>query len=108
MTDNHVSIHIHSSLSDIDAGKWNVLVTGQQPFLKHEFLTAMETHGCVDEYFGWRPAHIGIYQDQRPVAAMPLYRKLNSYGEFVFDHTWQEAWRWVGLSYFPKLVSVIL
>ena len=107
MTDRDLVVRVHAGLNEINAAEWNALVTENHPFLKHEFLAAMETHGCVGEHFGWLPMHLALYRQDRLVAAMPLYRKLNSYGEFVFDHAWEEAWQRVGLSYFPKLVSAI-
>ena len=97
----------HHRLNEISPGAWNALVPQRHPFLRHEFLNAMETHACVGENFGWLPVHLAIYRDDILVAAMPLYKKLNSYGEFVFDHTWEQAWQRVGLSYFPKLVSAV-
>ena len=78
------------------------------PFLRHEFLHAMEEHLCVGETFGWLPRHLGVYDDNDALlGAMPLYEKHNSYGEFVFDHAWADAYLRNGLSYYPKLVSAI-
>ena len=102
-----MKISIHERIEQIPADQWNRLVLNNHPFLRHEFLHAMERHGCVGEHFGWLPRHIGVYADDRLVAAMPLYEKLNSYGEFVFDHAWADAYRRNGLAYFPKLVSAI-
>ncbi len=107
MADPNLVVRVHPGLDEIDATAWNALITDNNPFLKHEFLYAMEEHGCVGEHFGWIPMHLAVYADEILVGAMPLYRKLNSYGEFVFDHAWEEAWRRVGLSYFPKLVSAV-
>ena len=75
--------------------------------MRHEFLNALENHGCVGPEFGWIPCHIGIYEGDDLIAAMPLYQKFNSYGEFVFDHAWADAYKRSGLEYFPKLVSSI-
>ena len=75
--------------------------------MRHEFLQAMEEHECVGVKFGWLPRHIGIYQAGKLVAAMPLYEKHNSYGEFVFDHAWADAYQRSGLNYYPKLVSSV-
>ncbi len=107
MNDSPIRARIHPRLNEIPREDWNALVPGGNPFLRHEFLSAMEEHGCVGEHFGWIPCHLGVYEGQGLVAAMPLYLKRNSYGEFVFDHAWEEAWQRVGLSYFPKLVSAI-
>ena len=83
------------------------MVRDNNPFLRHEFLNAMERHGCVGEKFGWLPRHIGVYEDDLLIAAMPLYEKHNSYGEFVFDNAWADAYERAGRDYFPKLVSAI-
>ncbi len=67
----------------------------------------MELHGCVGERLGWQPRHICIYEKDRLIGAMPLYEKYNSYGEFVFDNAWADAYERHGLRYFPKLVAAI-
>jgi len=100
-------VQIHSAIGEIPASEWNRLVRDSNPFLRHEFLHAMERHGCVGEAFGWLPRHVTVRDDDRLVAAMPLYEKYNSYGEFVFDHAWADAYRRAGLSYYPKLVAAV-
>ena len=100
-------ISIHQSIDEIPASQWNRLVKDHNPFVNHGFLLAMEQHQCVGEQFGWFPLHIGVHEEGSLVAAMPLYRKTNSYGEFVFDHAWSDAWQRAGLSYYPKLVSAV-
>ncbi len=105
-----IQIHIHSEISQIDADQWNSFVTDNNPFMRHEFLSALETHKCASPEFGWHPCHIGIYEDEEQntlIAAMPLYAKTNSYGEFVFDHAWADAYQRNQMEYFPKLVSSI-
>ncbi len=102
-----MQIDVFSHISQIDPQQWNALLSDNNPFLRHEFLSALENHGCVGEQFGWLPRHIAVYQDNELVAAMPLYEKYNSYGEFVFDNAWAQAWQQHGLQYFPKLVSAI-
>lgn len=102
-----MQIRIHTSIQDIPADGWNALVRDNHPFLRHEFLLALEKHGCVGETFGWLPRHIAIYDANHLIGAMPLYEKHNSYGELVFDHAWADAWRRAGLRYYPKLVSTI-
>lgn len=77
------------------------------PFLSHEFLAALEHHGCVGPRYGWLPRHISVRDGQGLVGAMPLYLKDNSYGEFVFDFAWAEAYARQGQPYYPKLVSAI-
>lgn len=102
-----MQIEICNQIKQIHPEQWNALVQDNNPFLRHEFLSALETHQCVGEQFGWYPRHIAVYQDDELVAAMPLYEKYNSYGEFVFDNAWVNAWQQHGLRYFPKLVSSI-
>lgn len=100
-------VEITNSIKQISAQAWNSLVQDDHPFLKHQFLAAMETHGCVGPEFGWLPHHIAVYDSDELVGALPLYEKHNSYGEFVFDHAWADAYKRSGLEYFPKLVSAI-
>lgn len=105
-----MQIHVHSQISQINSEQWNHLVTDNNPFMRHEFLHALEEHECASPKFGWHPMHIGIYQDEDQkelIAAVPLYAKTNSYGEFVFDHAWSDAYERNQLEYFPKLVSSI-
>ena len=102
-----MKVRIHTSISEITADAWNALVRDNNPFVRHEFLHAMEQHGCVGEKFGWLPRHIAVYEDDLLIAAMPLYEKHNSYGEFVFDNAWADAYESAGRDYFPKLVSAI-
>jgi len=109
-----MQINIHSEIKQIPSKEWNALINDNNPFLRHEFLSGLENNGCVSDEFGWRPCHIAVYDensenkdDKTLIAAMPLYSKMNSYGEFVFDHAWADAYQRNNLSYFPKLVSSI-
>jgi predicted N-acyltransferase len=95
-------------LGRVSADDWNALVPDGNPFLRHEFLDALERHGCVGERTGWHPYHLlGFNPSGRLSAAMPLYLKTNSYGEFVFDWAWADAYDRYGLRYYPKLVSAV-
>ncbi|MBN2866646.1 MAG: N-acetyltransferase [Thiotrichales bacterium] len=100
-------IQFNDSLSVIPADSWNALNRDNNPFMRHEFLMALETHNCASERFGWIAHHLTVYDGDELIAAMPLYEKHNSYGEFVFDHSWADAWQRVGLPYFPKLVTSV-
>ncbi len=101
-------IHRLDTLSAVAATEWNALVPEQNPFLSHEFLSALERHHCVGEATGWVPWHL-LCRDAHGqlLAAAPLYLKFNSYGEFVFDWGWAEAYRRQQLPYYPKLVAAI-
>jgi predicted N-acyltransferase len=101
-------VTILTALSQVPADMWNRLVPEEHPFLKHEFLSALEKHGCVGECYGWLPQHIVLHDSTGAlVGAMPFYLKFNSYGEFVFDMSWAETYSRANLDYYPKLVSAI-
>lgn len=103
-----MKIEVLDNLLAVDRQAWNRLVTTNNPFLKHEFLSALETHNCVSKESGWQPQHIVIYDnDKQLIGASPLYIKYHSHGEFVFDWSWAEAYQRNRLAYYPKLVSAI-
>lgn len=102
-----MQVKFHSSIDEIEPSSWNRLVHDGNPFLKHEFHAALEHHDCVGARFGWLPSHLTVSQAGRIVGLSPLYIKSNSYGEFVFDHAWADAYQRNGLRYYPKLVSAI-
>jgi len=84
------------------------VVAGQDHFVRHEFLAALERHACVGERYGWLPRHLAVRDSQgQLVGAAPLYRKSNSYGELVFDWSWAEAYQRAGGSYYPKLQAAV-
>jgi predicted N-acyltransferase len=96
------------SIAQIDAQKWNSLAGSTQPFLRHEFLLALEESGCTAPRTGWTPRHLIIEAaNGTPVAAMPLFRKAHSRGEFVFDFSWASAYAQHGLKYYPKLLTAV-
>ncbi|MGA7801892.1 MAG: GNAT family N-acetyltransferase [Gammaproteobacteria bacterium] len=95
-------------IDDIPAEQWNQLVGDTNPFLRHEFLSALEHNACVGENYGWLPRHlVALDADNRLQGAIPMYAKYNSYGEFVFDWAWADAYERAGLPYYPKLVSAV-
>lgn len=96
---------LDGGLATIDGAAWNRLVTGGHPCLRHEFLLAMETQGCLGERVGWQPQHLLIEAPSGELlAALPQYLKCNSFGEFVFDWSWAEAHERAGIAYYPKRV----
>ncbi len=97
---------IHS-LSQISAGDWNRLAGTDYPFLRHEFLSALECSGSVCDRTGWQAAHLIVEDQNRPLAILPLYLKNHSWGEYVFDQQWAEAYRQSGLDYYPKYLSAV-
>lgn len=102
-----LTFQIEKHVSDIDSKAWDDLNHSQNPFLSHAFLSALETSQCVGAQSGWSPLPITIYQEDKLIGAMPLYLKDHSYGEYVFDWSWAEAYQRYGLNYYPKLVSAV-
>jgi hypothetical protein len=96
------------SIAQIDAPSWNALAGTVQPFLRHEFLLALEQSGCAARRTGWAPQHL-IMDDAKgvPAAALPLFLKAHSRGEFVFDFSWAGAYAQQGLKYYPKLLTAV-
>ncbi len=94
------------SLAAVPAAQWDALTRGH-PMLAHAFLHALEASGCVGEASGWTPCHRVAYEGDRLVGALPLYLKAHSYGEYVFDWAWAEAYQRHGLRYYPKLLGAI-
>ena len=100
-----MEISIIDRLDQIPAEDWNALIgADQNPFLRHEFLSNLEAHGCVGDAWGWLPRHITLHEKGRLIGAVPQYIKYNSYGELVFDWAWADAYQRSGLRYYPKLV----
>jgi len=106
--------HIASSLSEIGQAAWDGLVALQDnrgrlgnPFLSYAFLHALHESGSATPETGWQPQFIALYDDDELVAALPLYVKGHSYGEYVFDWAWADAYQRNGLDYYPKLLSAI-
>jgi hypothetical protein len=96
------------SISQVDAARWNALLPDAEPFLRHEFLSALEESGCAVPRTGWGAQHLIIEDDEGALlAAMPLYLKSHSRGEFVFDFSWANAYAQHGLPYYPKLLSAV-
>lgn len=96
-------VRVVTTIADLPAGAWNALA-GDSPFVQHAFLHALETTGCIGAPIGWEPVHLALFRGNRLDAAMPLYVKRHSWGEFVFDWSWADAYRRHGLNYYPKLV----
>jgi hypothetical protein len=102
-----MQVRFHSSIDEIDPASWDRLVEDNNPFLKHAFHQALERHGCVGQHYGWQANHLVLTQQGRILGLSPLYIKHNSYGEFVFDHAWADAYRRSGAAYYPKLIAAV-
>ena len=94
---------IARAVGDLPAAQWDALTQGN-PFVSHAFLTALEESASVGPGTGWTPAPIVIEAaDGTLAAALPAYLKRHSQGEYVFDHSWADAWSRAGGEYYPKL-----
>jgi predicted N-acyltransferase len=102
-----VELQIHTSIEEIDRGQWNGWFGDDYPFTRWEFLRGLEQTGCTNAESGWQPAHVVLRDGDTTLAAVPAYLKNHSYGEYVFDWSWADAWRRAGLNYYPKLVTAI-
>jgi predicted N-acyltransferase len=111
-----VEIRFHSSINDIPAERWNSLIDNDYPFIRHEFFHALENSAdnIEQEAFiacckqsGWQANHVAVYQNNVLVACMPNYTKSHSYGEYIFDWAWANAYSQHGYDYYPKLLSAV-
>ena len=106
----HYRTRIISSLAEIGQSQWDSLVAAQPdatPFLSYAFLHALHESGSAAKESGWQPQYLTLWQGEELKAALPLYLKYHSYGEYVFDWAWAEAYERHGLPYYPKLLSAI-
>src|SRR5207302_2011852 len=100
------SVRIVNSLAGIDPAEWNDLA-GEQPFIRHEFLSALIETGCASARTGWLPQILVLRRAGTMVGAMPLFVKSHSYGEYVFDWSWADAHERNGIDYYPKLLCAV-
>jgi predicted N-acyltransferase len=95
-----------TTLGAVDAAAWNALAGGS-PFLRHEFLYALERSGCIGPGTAWQPCYVVARDDRGLAGALPLFIKYDSHGEFVFDWGWADAYERTGRNYYPKLVAAV-
>jgi len=104
--DSPTRLAITTSLSQVDARQWNALA-GAQPFVRHEFLSALHDTGCAAPDTGWAPHYLLLQHGEQLAGAVPLYLKSHSRGEYVFDYAWADAFERHGLRYYPKLLAAV-
>ena len=102
-----MKLRIHAGVAELDAVAWDALRPDDNPFLAHAFLAGLEETGCLQRQYGWQSCPFALYEDERLVAAAPVYLKHNSHGEFVFDFSWANAYADHGLEYYPKLLCAV-
>ena len=98
-----IEVRLVQGIDEIDAADWDACAGADQPFLSHAFLSALETSGSASAETGWLPLHLAAEQDGRLIACAPMYLKSHSYGEYVFDWGWADAYERAGGAYYPKL-----
>ena len=99
-------LRVVESLAGVPAADWNVLAAGD-PFTSHEFLSALIDTGCASDRAGWRPQILLLEKADKLAGAMPMFLKSHSYGEYVFDWAWADAYQRHGLAYYPKLLCAV-
>jgi predicted N-acyltransferase len=98
---------VHKSIDELNAREWNALGGDRNPFLRHEFFAALEHTGCIGGETGWLPCYFTLQDGKGLAAAVPAFRKTHSYGEFVFDFAWAQAYSRFGSRYYPKLTLAV-
>lgn len=104
---NNWTLEFIASVEEIGSREWAAICGEDYPFLHYTFLHALERSGCVNGDSAWQSHHAIIRSGGRTVGILPLYRKYDSYGEYVFDWAWADAYFRHGLDYYPKLVTAI-
>jgi len=99
-------LRFFTRLADLPAPAWDALA-GAQPCLTHAYLSALEETGAVGRDTGWIPHHATLWNADHLIAAMPLYEKHHSWGEYVFDWAWAQAYEQHGREYYPKWLCAI-
>ncbi|MBI1774609.1 MAG: N-acetyltransferase [Proteobacteria bacterium] len=103
-----LTVKVVPGIAEIDPAAWDECAGADNPFLSHGFLDALEASGSVAATTGWLPQHLVVEDEQaRMLGAAPLYLKSHSYGEYVFDHAWAEAYQRAGGRYYPKLQMAV-
>ena len=110
MAESSIIARVLVSPLDVEATAWNALLTTQShptPFMRHEYLAALHESGSATPRTGWTPRFMTLWQGDALVAACPLYLKVHSYGEYVFDWAWANAYEQHGVPYYPKAVVAV-
>lgn len=103
--DGRVTLRVGESVSSFDAAAWDACAGDANPFVSHAFLSALEDSGSAVARTGWQPLPIAFDEADGSLAGVaPAYAKSHSQGEYVFDHSWADAWERAGGRYFPKLL----
>ena len=105
-TDGMITVKVHTSIAEIPAAAWDACAGQQNPSVSHAFLNALEESGSTTPRTGWTPQHLALAgRGSSTVGVVPLYAKTHSYGEYIFDYGWADAFERAGGRYYPKLLS---
>ncbi|MCX6125513.1 MAG: GNAT family N-acetyltransferase [Proteobacteria bacterium] len=102
-----MDLRIYDKLADIPKEQWNELQHGSFPFSDYRFLETLEGAKCVGPKTGWRPIYLTVWSGDLMTGATYLYLKEHSYGEYIFDWQWAQAYKNYGIPYYPKLLSAV-
>ncbi|MBV8337605.1 MAG: N-acetyltransferase [Alphaproteobacteria bacterium] len=105
-TDGFITVKVHNAISDIPPAEWDACAGSGNPSICHTFLNALEESGSTTTRTGWTPQHLSLAgASGTVVGVVPLYAKTHSYGEYIFDYGWADAYERAGGRYYPKLLS---
>ena len=102
-----LSVEFAPAIEAIGPGEWRSVAGTRNPFVRYEFLAALEASGCVGARTGWQPHHVRVRRGAETLALAPCYIKTHSFGEYVFDWSWADAYQRHGLDYYPKLLLAV-
>jgi len=103
-----LTLSLHARVAEIKAADWDACAGDGNPFVSHEFLSALEDSGSANARTGWLPQHAVLRcESGEIVGVVPMYVKSHSYGEYVFDHGWANALERIGERYYPKLQAAV-
>ena len=100
-----MQLAIFTSIADIEADDWMTWFGSDYPFLRYDFLLGLERTGCIGGESGWQSCHFVLSENGHTIAVAPAFLKTHSYGEYVFDWSWADAWQRNGFDYYPKLIT---
>ena len=104
MSEGAITVRLETAIGALPRAEWDALTDGGNPFVSHAFLSSLEDSGSTGGHSGWQSAPLLIDgADGRLTGALPAYIKAHSQGEYVFDHSWADAWHRAGGHYYPKL-----
>src|SRR5512135_375206 len=100
------SLRILDTLDGVDPARWDALALGN-PTLSFAFLDSLHRTGCASSSSGWAPCYPTLWDAERLLGGAPLYAKSHSFGEYVFDWAWADAYERHGIAYYPKLLCAV-